>query len=128
MFGKKEKPEVMDTIVGAQTELEGKLISNASVRIDGKFKGDIEAKETVIIGKTGYVEGNIKANKVIIIGEVVGNILCKGSLEILSTGKFKGDLKLGGKITVEEGGVLLGTTEILEEDKLNDIFKINLSS
>lgn len=128
MFGKKEKPEVMDTIVGVQTELEGKLISNASVRIDGKFKGDIEAKETVIIGKTGYVDGNIKANKVIIIGEVVGNILCKGSLEILSTGKFKGDLKLGGKITVEEGGVLLGTTEILEEDKLNDIFKINLSS
>lgn len=128
MLGRKEKPEVMDTIVGPQTEMEGKIISNASVRVDGKFKGDIEAKESVIIGKTGYVDGNIKANKVIIIGEVVGNILCRGSLEILSTGKFKGDLKLGGKITVEEGGVLLGTTEILEEDKLNDIFKINLSS
>ncbi|MFN3699079.1 MAG: polymer-forming cytoskeletal protein [Dictyoglomus sp.] len=128
MFGRKEKPEVMDTILGPQTELEGKIVSKASVRVDGRLRGDIEAKDSVIIGKTGYVEGNIKANKVIIIGEVVGNILCKGSLEILSTGKFKGDLKLGGKISVEEGGILLGTTEILEESKINDIFKIDLSS
>ncbi len=118
----------MDTVLGGQSELEGKLVSKASLRIDGRFKGDIEAKETVIIGKTGFVDGNIKANKVIIIGEVVGNIICRDSLEILSTGKFKGDLKLGGRISVEEGGVLLGKTEILEEDKISELFNINLSS
>ncbi len=128
MLGKKEKSEVMETVIGPQTEMEGKIISKASLRVDGKFKGDIEAKDTVIVGKTGYVEGNIKANKVVVIGEVVGNIICKESIEILSTGKFKGDLKLGGKISVEEGGILLGTTEILEEEKINDIFKIDLSS
>uniref|UniRef100_A0A7C3MKN0 Polymer-forming cytoskeletal protein n=1 Tax=Dictyoglomus thermophilum TaxID=14 RepID=A0A7C3MKN0_DICTH len=128
MLGRKEKPEVMDTVIGGQSEFEGKLVSKASLRIDGRFKGDIEAKEAVIVGKTGFVDGNIKANKVIIIGEVVGNIICRGSLEILSTGKFKGDLKLGGKISVEEGGVLLGKTEILEEDKISEFFDINLSS
>jgi cytoskeletal protein CcmA (bactofilin family) len=128
MLGKKEKPDVMDTVLGGQSEFEGKLVSKASLRIDGRFKGDIEAKETVIIGKTGFVDGSIKANKVIIIGEVVGNIICRDSLEILSTGKFKGDLKLGGRISVEEGGVLLGKTEILEEDKISELFNINLSS
>jgi cytoskeletal protein CcmA (bactofilin family) len=128
MLGRKEKPDVMDTVLGGQSELEGKLVSKASLRIDGRFKGDIEAKETVIIGKTGFVDGSIKANKVIIIGEVVGNIICRDSFEILSTGKFKGDLKLGGRISVEEGGVLLGKTEILEEDKISELFNINLSS
>ncbi len=118
----------METVIGPQSEVEGKIISKASLRIDGRFKGDIEAKDTVMVGKTGYVEGNIKANKVIVIGEIVGNVICKGSIEILSTGKLKGDLKLGGKISVEEGGILLGTTEILEEEKINDIFKIDLSS
>ncbi|MGC9002833.1 MAG: bactofilin family protein [Dictyoglomus sp.] len=128
MLGKREKSEVMETIVGSQTEMEGTIISKASLRIDGKFKGDIEAKDTVIVGKTGYVEGNIKANRVVVIGEIVGNVICKESIDILSTGKLKGDLKLGGKISVEEGGIFLGTTEILEEEKINDIFKINLSS
>lgn len=128
MLGRKEKSEVMETVIGPQSEVEGKIISKASLRIDGRFKGDIEAKDTVMVGKTGYVEGNIKANKVIVIGEIVGNVICKGSIEILSTGKLKGDLKLGGKISVEEGGILLGTTEILEEEKINDIFKIDLSS
>lgn len=128
MLGRKEKPEVMETVIGPQSEVEGKIVSKASLRIDGRFKGDIEAKDTVMVGKTGYVEGNIKANKVVVIGEIVGNVICKGSIEILSTGKLKGDLKLGGKISVEEGGILLGTTEILEEEKINDIFKIDLSS
>ncbi|HPU44155.1 MAG TPA: polymer-forming cytoskeletal protein [Dictyoglomaceae bacterium] len=126
MFRKKEKPEVLDAIIGPQTELEGKIFSNASLRIDGKFKGEIEAKETVIVGNSGYVEGNIKGNRVIIIGEVVGNIYCTGSLEIFSTGKLKGDIKLGGKITIEEGGVFRGKTESIDEVQDSSFYDVNL--
>ncbi|HOJ92916.1 MAG TPA: polymer-forming cytoskeletal protein [Dictyoglomaceae bacterium] len=126
MFRKKERPEVLDAIIGPHTELEGKIFSNASLRIDGKFKGEIEAKETVIVGNSGYVEGNIKGNRVIIIGEVVGNIYCTGSLEIFSTGKLKGDLKLGGKIVIEEGGVFLGKTETIAEGQNSSFCDVNL--
>ncbi|MGB4645710.1 MAG: polymer-forming cytoskeletal protein [Dictyoglomaceae bacterium] len=126
MFRKKERPEVLDAIIGPHTELEGKIFSNASLRIDGKFKGEIEAKETVIVGNSGYVEGNIKGNRVIIIGEVVGNIYCTGSLEIFSTGKLKGDIKLGGKITIEEGGVFRGKTESIDEVQDSSFYDVNL--
>ncbi|MCX7845982.1 MAG: polymer-forming cytoskeletal protein, partial [Dictyoglomaceae bacterium] len=74
MFGKKGKPEIVDTIVGPRVEIHGKVISEASIRIDGKILGDIESKQGVIIGKTGYIEGNIKCQKLTVIGKVKGNV------------------------------------------------------
>ncbi len=123
MFGKKSKPEVIDTIIGSRVEIQGKIFSEASLRIDGKVFGDIETKQGVIVGKTGYVEGNIKCQKLTIVGRIKGNVISHESVEILSSGRLEGDLKHGGKFIVEEGGVFLGKVEILEE-KTEEIIEV----
>lgn len=115
MFGRKSKPEIVDTIIGPKVEIQGKIISEASLRIDGKVIGDIETKQGVIVGNTGYIEGNIKCQKLTIIGKIKGNVISYENVEILSSGKLEGDLKYGGKIFIEEGGVFLGRSELLEE-------------
>ncbi len=123
MFGKKGKPEIVDTIIGPKVEIQGKIISEASIRIDGKIFGDVEVKQGVIVGKTGYIEGNIKCQKLTVIGKVKGNVISYESVEILSSGRLEGDLRHGGKFSVEEGGIFLGKVEILEE-KSEEIIEV----
>ncbi|MGB9857316.1 MAG: bactofilin family protein [Dictyoglomaceae bacterium] len=118
MFGKKNKPEIVDTIIGPKVEIQGKIISEASLRIDGKVIGDIESKQQVIIGNTGYVEGNIKCQKLTVMGKIKGNVVSYENIEILSSGRLEGDLKHGGKFSIEEGGIFLGKSELLEEKML----------
>lgn len=125
MFGKKEK-EVFDTVIGSRVEIQGKIISQASLRIDGKVIGDIEASQSVIIGKEGYVEGNIKCKRISIVGKVKGNIISYENVEILSTGRLEGDLKYGGKFSIEEGGVFLGKSELIEEKSMMEESKENI--
>lgn len=126
MFGKKSKPEVIDTIIGLKVEIQGKIFSEASLRIDGKVFGDVEAKQGIIVGKTGYVEGNIKCQKLTIVGKINGNVISYESVEILSSGKLEGDLKHGGKLIIEEGGVFSGKVEILDKKTEENIEIKNL--
>ena len=48
--------EKFDTLIGATTEIYGRLVLLDSVRIDGKVVGNIE-KVTVAIGRSGEVSG-----------------------------------------------------------------------
>ncbi|MEN2984896.1 MAG: polymer-forming cytoskeletal protein [Dictyoglomaceae bacterium] len=123
MFGKKGKPEIVDTIIGPMVEIHGKVFSEASIRIDGKIFGDVEVKKEVIVGKTGYIEGNIKCQRLTVVGKIKGNVISYESIEILSSGRLEGDLKHGGKFSVEEGGIFLGKVELLEE-KSQEIIEV----
>ncbi|NDC08447.1 MAG: polymer-forming cytoskeletal protein [Oxalobacteraceae bacterium] len=68
--------EKFDTLIGATTEIYGRLVLLDSVRIDGKVVGNIEtAKEkkvTVAIGRSGEVSGDISAHRVMVAGKVEG--------------------------------------------------------
>ncbi len=80
------------TIVTAGTELVGSMKGNDSVHIDGTVKGDIIVNNMVVIGKSGIVDGIVKAQKVMISGELRGSIECD-DLEIMQTGKVSDDIK-----------------------------------
>lgn len=66
--------EKFDTIIGATTEIYGRLVLVDSVRIDGKVIGNIEtAKEkkvTVAIGRSGEVFGDITAYRIMVAGKI----------------------------------------------------------
>ena len=74
------------TIINSGMTISGKLEGNDSVHIDGKVIGDIVVKNSIIIGKSGIVEGNVKANNIIINGELKGTIQCE-IVEVMKTGK-----------------------------------------
>ncbi len=75
------------TIITKGTTTIGNLIGDDSIHIDGHVKGDVKVNNVVIIGKSGIVNGNIKAQQVISSGICNGNIICD-SLELMdvSTG------------------------------------------
>ena len=61
--------EKFDTLIGATTEIYGRLVLLDSVRIDGKVIGNIETakdkKVTVAIGRSGEVSGDITAHSTV---------------------------------------------------------------
>lgn len=112
LFGKDKGPVVVgpgkiENVFGASTRFEGNLTSDGNIRVDGVFEGSIETAGNVIIGEQARVMADIKANGVQVWGAVKGNITAVGRLEILSSGKVWGDIKVAA-LLIDEGGVLRG--------------------
>lgn len=95
-------------------EFEGKLNFTGVVRLNGRFFGDIDSEDTLIIGETALVQGNIRVGVAIIGGRVVGDIATKHCTEILATGTIEGSVHSPSMIT-HEGAQILGHISVLRE-------------
>ncbi|BFT75428.1 polymer-forming cytoskeletal protein [Paenibacillus sp. P36] len=104
-------PNTTDTLIGEGTTFEGRIKSEASIRIEGGITGDIECAGDVIIGERGVVKSNVSARDVILAGNVHGNITTKGKLTITSTGSLHGNISAASFI-IEEGGQFQGNSKM----------------
>jgi cytoskeletal protein CcmA (bactofilin family) len=95
------------TLLGRGATFEGKLTFEGTVRIDGKFKGEVFTDDTLVIGEGAHVEAECDVGEVIIQGTVVGNIKAKRSIEIHAPGRVKGDLHTP-QLVVDKGVIFEG--------------------
>jgi cytoskeletal protein CcmA (bactofilin family) len=95
------------TLLGRGATFEGKLTFDGTVRIDGRFKGEVFSDDTLVIGEGAVVEAEIDIGEVIIQGTVVGNIKAKRSIEIHAPGRVKGDLH-SPSLQIDKGVVFEG--------------------
>jgi cytoskeletal protein CcmA (bactofilin family) len=111
MLGNKNKTNVKatDTLVGECTICEGKIISEASLRIEGQMNGEIECEGDITIGENAVVQCSIHARDVILAGKVKGNIHTKGKLIVMSTGVLIGNIDVRSFV-IQEGGVFQGSS------------------
>jgi cytoskeletal protein CcmA (bactofilin family) len=80
------------TLLGRGAAFEGKLTFEGTVRIDGRFRGEVFSDDTLVIGEGALVEAEIDIGEIIIQGTVVGNVKAKRSIEIHAPGRVKGDI------------------------------------
>ena len=103
--------ESFDTLIGAATKIEGRMVVNKSIRLDGTIEGSIEStldtQVTVAIGHTGLVHGDVRAHRVLVNGQVDGNIYAREKCELHETSKVKGDIHYG-LLGIEHGAEILG--------------------
>ncbi|MGE5572505.1 MAG: bactofilin family protein [Bacillota bacterium] len=115
MFGKRpaepSQPRRVDTIIGKDTRIEGRLEAAGTIRIDGRIDGEIEADGDVVIGEPGRLVASVHARNITIAGEVQGNVYAEGRLEIVPTGKLYGDVKVA-VLAIEDGAVFKGSCEM----------------
>ncbi len=98
----------MNTIIGKGTSIEGNMKVAQSIRIDGTFKGTLDATDTLIVGTTGQLnEVSVTVKNAIIGGKVKGNITASSKVTLESSSKLEGDLttKL---LIIEEGSLFTG--------------------
>lgn len=101
----------LSTIIGPDANLEGRLDIKASMRIDGRIKGELVSSETVTIGPGGIVEGDVTAKDVIVGGKVTGKLNASGKVVLESKAILIGDLKTA-RLIVEEGAVFNGSSDM----------------
>ncbi len=107
-----------NSTIGEGSSFEGKFYINGSLRIDGKFEGEIKTEEELVVGESGRVKTNIHAKSVVIAGTVIGNIKAENEVTLLGTGKIKGDISTP-VITVQKGVVADGKITITGGHKGN---------
>lgn len=91
--------ERFGTRIAAGTIIEGHITFTGDMRIDGTVKGDIDVWQsttgTVVIGKEGRVEGDLRVTNAVVSGEVQGTVQ---AVEIVALGKsahVTGDIRYG---------------------------------
>jgi cytoskeletal protein CcmA (bactofilin family) len=91
------------------TNFKGDLSFEGTIRIDGRFEGNITSKDSLIIGENAVVDGEIVVGRIVISGKVSGNITAPGLIEIKSTAQVHGNIKAGAnKLIIHEGAIFSG--------------------
>lgn len=101
----------LDTLLGKGSEFEGKLVFRGQVRIDGKYSGQIQTDEVLIIGPSAKVNAEIAAGTVVISGSVEGLIRASGVVELHKGAKVKGTIE-SPQVTMERDVTFDGTMKM----------------
>ncbi len=104
-----------ESLIGADITIEGKIEGGGSVRIAGKFKGDVNVHGDLTIEAGAKLTGGVRADKVTIAGELEGNVEEASLVNLLPTAVVIGDLK-AGSLTVAAGARLRGQAEFGWDD------------
>ena len=115
MFGKNgsQSGSSMETVIGTDTVIQGTVSSKGSLRVDGKIEGGITDADSVVIGETGDVQGDVNARSVVIGGKVIGNITAT-NIEILSEAAIHGDIKTAA-LAISDGASFEGNCTMTKE-------------
>jgi cytoskeletal protein CcmA (bactofilin family) len=94
--------------VDAGTRVEGLLVVEGRLRVDGVVRGEVRASGVVEVAPGGRIEGGpLRAAEVRVAGEVRADVLAEGRVEIWRDARLEGDVRAAA-LDVEEGARFLG--------------------
>ena len=115
MFNKSKNKETSSekkvsgrNVIGAGTTIVGDLISQGDFRIDGTLEGSLKTDGKVIIGKDGFIKGDIVCTNAEVEGRFTGEFLVTDTLTAKSTSNITGSVNVG-QISTEPGATFNAT-------------------
>lgn len=96
------------SIIGPGMHVVGDLVTDGTLRIEGRVEGSVQAGKAVVVGKDGSVEGRIRTQDAVISGTVHGDLVAESRLEVHATAQIHGEVQ-ALRMQLEEGAVLNGT-------------------
>ena len=103
--------------LGSDTVSEGKLTFKGTVRIEGKYTGEITSDGTLNVGKDAQVEGTLNVGELLLSGRFSGEATAKRRVVVYASGVLEGTLQTPNLLT-EEGGVIEGQVFMKNPGKL----------
>jgi len=127
MFGKNDKKAASQSngkdtnpvngilcVIAKGTSIEGDLVAEENIRIDGNVIGDINCKKKLVMGPSGTISGKVNCNDSSIEGRIVGEIKVFGRLHLHATANVEGKI-IAQKLIVDEGAGYSGECLIGEQ-------------
>ncbi len=99
------------TIIGKTVTVKGEILGSEQLVVEGTVEGRISIETTVLIREGGLVKADVDANNINIAGGVVGNIVVKDKIEIVSGGYVLGDIRTP-RLIVNDGASVKGTIDM----------------
>lgn len=97
--------------IGNGTSLVGDLVTNSSIRVDGKIKGTLKCEHTLTVGESGEVNGTVEAKNAVIGGKIQGKVIVREKLVLEAKSRLVGELK-AKKLIIDEGAVFDGASDM----------------
>jgi cytoskeletal protein CcmA (bactofilin family) len=121
---KTEAPPLIATTLGRETSFSGTLKFKDSLRIQGKFEGEIDSMGRLIIDSEAVVNARrIRASSVVVGGVVHGDIEAADRLEMLPSAKVYGNVRTS-KLRIGDGVVFEGKCEMIRDPLAFDPFAV----
>ena len=121
-----KKPVAIDkadikAFLGQGSRFEGKLNFEELVRLDGSFTGEITSSDTLVVGETANIEGQISVGALILSGKFIGGIKATTMVELRAPAQVDGTietpcLKIDEKV-IFNGEIKMRTTNEITPPK-----------
>ncbi len=102
--------------ISADLVIEGNVVSDGELHIDGSVRGDVQVS-VLVIETNGVVQGSISASVVIVRGKVFGPITA-GEVHLHAGAHVEGDVT-NEVITVENGAQIYGSIRRATQQPVN---------
>ena len=133
MFGKRHnKPKNrIDSLIGAETRIEGNISFSGGLRVDGEVNGNIVAvpgkPSTLVLSELGRVNGEINATHLMLNGVVDGPVRAAEYLELQSKAKVTGNVHYKS-LEIQLGATVEGRLIHLADAVSDKVVAFKLSS
>jgi cytoskeletal protein CcmA (bactofilin family) len=113
----------IDTLVGAETRIEGDMHFNGGLRVDGAIRGSLieqsDTPSTLILSEHGSIEGAVTAAKIVLNGKVIGPVKYSHFIELQTKARITGDLYYKS-LEMHTGAVIEGKLIYLGDGAADD--------
>lgn len=99
MFFKKNKNKPqnrIDTLIGADTRIEGDIHFKGGLRVDGSVRGNVSEHAAVpgnlVLSEQGRIEGAITVCQAVINGKIIGPLRANQYVELQAKSRVTGDV------------------------------------
>ena len=97
----------LNAFLGVGTEYRGKLDFVGTVRIDGRFEGEISTDGDLILGRKASIHGTVRVGRLTSCGEIQGDVVVKEQAVFEKTSTLNGSLSTPS-LVVEKGALVEG--------------------
>ncbi|MDW5375351.1 polymer-forming cytoskeletal protein [Halomonas sp. HP20-15] len=105
-------------IIGVHTSVEGSVIGEEELIIDGQVTGTVQFKRNgVSIGKAGRVEGDIYAKTLHVAGSVEGRLIASHKVTVQRSAHIVGTI-ITPCLALEDGAVFRGDIDMNSENEV----------
>jgi cytoskeletal protein CcmA (bactofilin family) len=99
------------TFLGREVDISGKAKFEGTVRVDGRFEGEIITDDTLIIGEQAVVKGSIRGGTIISGGRIEATITATNKVQLLKSAVLIGDVH-SPSFSMEEGVYFRGRCDM----------------